>query len=58
MRAKGPKCQICGKKVQIMSYDSAYLKVLKPGEPKAVFVCWSCAEKEFSEGLNKLTVGA
>ncbi|MEM2874398.1 MAG: hypothetical protein QW567_00010 [Candidatus Hadarchaeales archaeon] len=45
MRAKGPKCRICGKGIQVMSYDSAYIKVVKPGEARASFVCWECAEK-------------
>jgi predicted RNA-binding Zn-ribbon protein involved in translation (DUF1610 family) len=55
MRAKGPKCQACGKKIQIMSYDSAYLKVVRPGESKALFVCWKCAEKIFGESLRRVT---
>ncbi len=37
-----------------MSYDTAYLKVVKPGEAKASFVCWRCAEKLFGERLKDL----
>ena len=54
MRAKGPKCKLCGKGIQIMSYDASYLKVVKPGETKASFVCWRCAEKLLGEKLKEL----
>jgi len=57
MKAKGPKCKLCDKAIQIMSYDSAYLKVVKPGEAKAGFVCWGCAEKLLGEKLGQI-VGA
>ena len=53
--AKGPKCKLCGKSIQIMSYDSAYAKFVKPGETKASFICWSCAEKALGEKLNEIT---
>jgi len=52
---KGPKCKLCGKSIQIMSYDSAYVKLVKPGEAKAIFVCWGCAEKKLGERLNEIT---
>jgi hypothetical protein len=58
MRAKGPKCQVCGKKIQIMSYDSAYLKVVRPGESKALFICWKCAERSFGENLKRAIGGS
>jgi len=32
MWAKGPKCKLCGKTVQMLSYDAAYVKIVKPGE--------------------------
>jgi hypothetical protein len=51
---KRPKCQLCGKSIQIMSYDSAYVKLVKPGEAKATFVCWSCAEKKLGEKLKEI----
>jgi hypothetical protein len=54
MRAKGPKCRVCNKGIQIMSYDSGYIKVVKPGEPKAVFVCWDCAEKLLGDKLKQV----
>ena len=54
MRAKGPKCKLCGKGIQLMSYGSAYLKVVRPGEAKASFVCWKCAEKMLGEKLGEL----
>jgi len=52
---KGPKCKLCGKSIQIMSYDSAYAKFVKPGEAKASFICWGCAEKSLGEKLNEIT---
>jgi len=55
MRAKGPKCKLCGKNVQIMSYDAAYVKIVKPGETKASFVCWKCAEKLLGDKLGEIT---
>jgi predicted RNA-binding Zn-ribbon protein involved in translation (DUF1610 family) len=54
MRAKGPKCQACGKKIQIMSYDAGYLKIVRPGESKATFVCWKCAENTLDEKLRQM----
>ncbi len=54
MKTKGPKCKLCGKGVQIMSYDAAYLKVVKPGESNASFVCWDCAEKLLGEKTKEL----
>lgn len=55
MRAKGPKCKLCGKNVQIMSYDAAYVKIVKPGDTKASFVCWKCAEKLLGDKLGEIT---
>lgn len=52
---KGPKCKLCGKSIQIMSYYTAYAKFVKPGEAKASFICWSCAEKALGEKLNEIT---
>jgi len=54
MRTKGPKCKVCGKGIQIMSYDAAYIKVVRPGEARARFVCWGCSEKLFGEKLKDL----
>jgi len=54
MRAKGPKCKLCGKAIQLMSYDAAYLKIMKPGEAKASFICWKCAEKLLGEKLKQM----
>jgi len=53
MRTKGPKCKLCGKGISIMSYDAAYLKVVKPGDVKASFVCWECAKKLLGEKLEE-----
>ncbi len=55
MPGKGPKCAICGKGIQIMSYDARYLKVVKPGVPKASFVCWKCGEKLLGENIKRIT---
>lgn len=55
MPAKGPKCKLCGKTIQIMSYDAAYLKVVKQGEARASFLCWKCAEKLLGEKLGEIT---
>ena len=55
MRAKGPKCKLCGKTVQLMSYDAAYVKIVKPGEVKASFVCWQCAGKLLGDKLGEIT---
>lgn len=52
---KGPKCKLCGKSIPIMSYDSAYAKFVKPGEAKASFICWGCAEKALGEKLSEIT---
>ncbi len=38
-----------------MSYDAAYLKVVKPGEAKASFICGSCAEKLLGDKLKEIT---
>lgn len=54
MKLKGPKCVICGKGIQIMSIDSAYVKFVRPGEAKGIFVCWKCAEKEFGGALQNI----
>ena len=54
MKAKGPKCKLCGKAIQIMSLDSAYVKIVKPGEAKASFVCWKCAEKLLGDKLKQI----
>ena len=54
MRVGGPKCAICGKKIQIMSYDSAYVKLVRPGEAKGIFVCWKCAERELGSKINEI----
>jgi len=55
MPGKGPKCKLCGKTVQIMSYGTGYMKVFKPGEPKAGFVCWDCAGKLLGNKLKEIT---
>ncbi len=52
---KGPKCKLCGKTIGIMSYDSSYAKFVKPGEAKASFICWSCAEKTCGDKLDEIT---
>ncbi|MEM2908117.1 MAG: hypothetical protein QXP65_02840 [Candidatus Hadarchaeales archaeon] len=54
MRAKGPKCRLCGKAIPLMSYDAAYLKLVRPGEAKAIFICWKCAEKRLGDKLGEL----
>jgi hypothetical protein len=54
MRAKGPKCKLCGKTIQLMSYDATYVKFVKPGEAKASFICWDCAEKLLGEKLKEI----
>ncbi|MEM2282427.1 MAG: hypothetical protein QXH26_02625 [Candidatus Hadarchaeales archaeon] len=54
MRAKGPKCKLCRKGIQLLSLDSSYVKLVKPGEAKGIFVCWSCAEKVLGEKLQEL----
>lgn len=55
MPQKGPKCRLCGSGIQIMSYDAGYLKLVKPGEPRAAFVCWRCAEELLGEKLGQLS---
>jgi len=55
MPAKGPKCKLCGKKIQLMSYDAAYVKIVRPGETKASFICWGCAEKLLGDKLGEIT---
>ncbi len=54
MPGKSPKCAICGKGVQIMSYDTGYMKVVRPGVPKASFICWKCAEKMLGENIKQI----
>jgi len=54
MRSKGPKCKLCGKAIQIMSYDAAYVKIMKPGEAKASFICWKCAEGLLGDKLKEV----
>jgi hypothetical protein len=54
MRARGPKCKICGKGIQLLSLDSSYVKIVKPGESKGIFICFSCAEKILGEKLQEL----
>lgn len=54
MRAKGPKCKLCGKAIQIMSYAAAYVKIVRPGEARAGFICWKCAEGLLGERLKEL----
>jgi hypothetical protein len=56
MRAKGPKCRVCGGTIQLMSYDAAYVKFVRPGEAKASFVCWECAKKLLGEKLEQIAV--
>jgi len=55
MKAKGPKCKLCGKGIQIMSYDAAYVKVVKPGEAKTSFICWDCTEKLLGDKFKEIT---
>jgi hypothetical protein len=55
MPSKGPKCKICGKTIQIMSYNAAYCKIMRPGEAKASFVCWKCAEDLLGDKLKEIT---
>lgn len=54
MRAKGPKCKLCGKAIQVMSYDAAYVKIVRPGESKASFICWKCAEGLLGDKLKEI----
>ncbi len=54
MRAKGPKCKSCGKLVQLMKYETGYLKIVVPGEAKAKFFCQSCAEKLLGKRLEEI----
>ena len=55
MPTKGPKCKLCGKTIQIMSYDASYVKIVRPGESKASFICWKCAEKLLDDKLGEIT---
>jgi hypothetical protein len=55
MPSKGPKCKLCGKTIQIMSYNAAYLKIMQPGVSKASFVCWKCAEDLLGDKLKEIT---
>lgn len=57
MRTKGPKCKLCGKNIQLMSYDATYVKFVRPGETKASFICWDCAGKTLGDKLKEI-VGA
>jgi hypothetical protein len=52
---KGPKCEVCGKTIQLLSYDAAYLKIVRAGQSKAKFVCWKCAEKLLGEKLSEIS---
>lgn len=54
MRARGPKCKLCGKAIQIMSYDAAYVKIVRPGGSKASFICWRCAEGLLGDKLEEV----
>ena len=54
MRAKGPKCKLCNKAIPIVSYDAAYVKVVKPNETKASFICWDCASKIIGDKVKEL----
>jgi hypothetical protein len=54
MRVRGPKCKICGKGIQLLSLDSAYLKIVKPQESKGIFICFSCAEKILGDKFQEL----
>jgi len=38
-----------------MSYDASYVKIVKPGDTKASFVCWKCAEKLLGDKLGEIT---
>lgn len=40
-----------------MSYDSAYVKLVRPGESKGVFLCWKCAERELGTKINEIGKG-
>lgn len=55
MPAKGPKCKLCAKKIQLMSYDAAYVKIVRPDETKASFICWGCAVKLLGDKLGEIT---
>lgn len=37
-----------------MSYDTGYMKVVRPGVPKASFICWKCAEKMLGENIKQI----
>lgn len=54
MKTKGPKCRLCDKAIPIMSYGAAYVKVVKPNEAKASFICWDCAGKIIGEKVKEL----
>lgn len=54
MRAKGPKCKVCGKGIQLLSLDSAYVKVVKPKESHGIFICFQCAQKILGDKLEEL----
>jgi hypothetical protein len=54
MRVRGPKCKICGKGIQLLSLDSAYVKIVKPQESKGIFICFSCAEKILGDKFQEL----
>jgi len=37
-----------------MSYDAAYVKIMKPDEAKASFICWKCAEGLLGDKLKEV----
>jgi len=38
-----------------MSYDAAYVKVVKPGEARTSFICWDCTEKLLGDKFKEIT---
>lgn len=54
VKAKGPKCKNCGKGISIMSYDTGYIKIVKPGQPKAEFLCWKCSERLLGDKIEEI----
>lgn len=55
MPKKGPKCRLCEKTIQMMSYDAAYVKIVKPHQAKASFICLDCAGKLLGDKLDEIT---
>ena len=55
MPKKGPKCKLCEKTIQMMSYDAAYVKIVKPRQAKASFICLDCAGKLLGDKLDEIT---